>query len=235
MIRLVFILLFLLAGVCMRAQETLIPINEETVSIEEYDREIKRLLVPADTEFGMICRPSFEVESSLTYDSVAHALVYIEADASIWSRRFHQVTRYQEKEGEKEVTWKHQKPTSYHAPGTKIYLLPIRDEMAGTMRLLWKAAIDQAKFPKKEIKEWKTEDGEVIIVEFEDIVLDGTGWEYFINGKRAKVQGADKGGKGKVGSLINLCIELREAVRKRDSQKMEALYPKVDSLYRKFE
>lgn len=96
--RLGFILLFLLTGVSMRAQETLIPINEETVSIEEYDREIERLLVPADTEFGMICRPSFEVESSLTYDSVAHALVFIEADASIWSRRFHQVTRYQERE-----------------------------------------------------------------------------------------------------------------------------------------
>ena len=103
------------------------------------------------------------------------------------------------------------------------------------MKRLWKVAINQAKFPKKEIKEWKTEDGEVLIVEIENIVLDGTGWEYFINGKRAKIQGDDKGGKGKVGSLINLCIEQREVVRERDSQKLESLYPKVDSLYQVFE
>ncbi|MBQ4622835.1 MAG: hypothetical protein IJB28_09320 [Bacteroidaceae bacterium] len=227
--KLVFILLILLAGIGAEAQETLIPINEETVSIEEYDREIERLLVPANTEFGMNCIPSFDVESSLTYDSVTHALVYIEAETSIW-RRLQQATSYLEKN-----VWKNKVMTFYHAPGTKMYLLPIRDEMAQTMRRLWNAAIGQAKFPKKEIKEWKTEDGEVLIVEIENIVLDGTGWEYFVNGKRAKIQGDDKGGKGKVGSLINLCIELREAVRKNDAQKMESLYPKVDSLYQVFE
>lgn len=116
-----------------------------------------------------------------------------------------------------------------------MYFLPVREEMVQAMRGLWNVAIGQAKFPKKEIKEWKTEDGEILIVEFENIVLDGTGWEYFLNGKHARIQGDDKGGKGKVGSLINLSIELREAVRKNDPQKMEALYSKVDSLYRALE
>ena len=228
--KLVFILLALLAGIGAEAQETLIPINEETVSIEEYDREIERLLVPANTEFGMNCIPSFDVESSLTYDSVAHALVYIEAETSIW-RRLQQATSFLEKN-----VWKNKVMTFYHAPGTKMYLLPIRDEMAQTMRQLWNAAIGQAKFPPKRRIEAKTKNGETIIIDnIEDIVLDGTGWEYFINGKRAKIQGDDKGGKGKVGSLINLCIELREVVRERDSQKMESLYPKVDSLYQVFE
>lgn len=228
--KLVLILLTLLAGIGAEAQETLIPINEETVSIKGYDREIKRLLVPADTEFGMICTPSFDVESSLTYDSVAHALVYIEAETSIWSR-YHQATSFLDKN-----VWKSKEMTFYHAPGTKIYFLPIRDEMVQTMRGLWNAAIGQAKFPPKRRIKAKTKNGETIIIEdIEDIVLDGTGWEYFLSGKRAKVQGDDKGGKGKAGSLINLCIELREAVRENDPQKMEALYPKVDSLYRAFE
>ncbi|MBR4845350.1 MAG: hypothetical protein IKU98_02910, partial [Bacteroidaceae bacterium] len=86
----------------------------------------------------------------------------------------------------------------------------------------------------KEITEWKTEDGEVLIVEIENIVLDGTGWEYFANGKRAKIQGDNKGGKGKVGSLINLTIELRNAVRENDSQKCAALQSQIDSLYKEF-
>lgn len=66
--KLVFIFLALFAGIGAEAQETLIPINEETVSIKGYDREIERLLVPATAEFGMICLPSFDVESSLTYN-----------------------------------------------------------------------------------------------------------------------------------------------------------------------
>jgi hypothetical protein len=65
-------------------------------------------------------------------------------------------------------------------------------------------------------------------------ILDGTGWEYFFNGKRAKIQVGGEGSKGKVGSLINLCIELREAIRKNDPQKCAALHPRIDSLYKEF-
>ncbi len=220
--KLVFILLALLAGIGAEAQETLIPISKKerkiishSKELKLYDEEIKRLLIPAATEFGMICKPSFEFESSLTYDSEARALVYIEAETSIWHNSY-RARHYLEPISERESAWKTKKMTSYHAPGTNMYTLPISDEMAKSLKRLWKVAINQAK-------------------PMEQNILDGTGWEYFIGKKRAKIQVGGEGGKGKVGSLINLCIELREAVRKNDSQKMEALYPKVDSLYQVFE
>ena len=130
--------------------------------------------------------------------------------------------------------WKSQQTTFYRVPGTKMYMLPISDEMAQSLKRLWKVAINQAEFPEKERTKMKTEDGKVITVGIEEIVLDGTGWEYFFKGKRANFQGGNKGGKGKVGSLINLCIELREAVRKNDPQKCAALQPRIDSLYKEF-
>ena len=227
-----FILLFSFVGICVNAQEHLIPVDKKAKEVF-YDKEIKRLLIPDDTEFGMICKPSFEFESSLTYDSEAHALIYTEADTSIWSRTFEASHRL-ERIGESEFMWKSQQTTSYHAPGTKMYILPISDEMAQSLKQLWKVAINQAEFPEKVRTKMKTEDGKVITVEIEEIVLDGTGWEYFLNGKRANFQGGNKGGKGKVGSLINLCIELREAVRKNDPQKCAALQPQIDSLYKEF-
>ena len=227
-----FILLFSFVGICVNAQEHLLPVDKKAKETF-YDKEIKRLLIPDDTEFGMICKPSFEFESSLTYDSEAHALIYTEADTSIWSRTFEASHRL-ERIGESEFMWKSQQTTSYHAPGTKMYILPISDEMAQSLKQLWKVAINQAEFPEKVRTKMKTEDGKVITVEIEEIVLDGTGWEYFLNGKRANFQGGNKGGKGKVGSLINLCIELREAVRKNDPQKCAALQPQIDSLYKEF-
>ena len=231
--KLSFILLLSFIGIYMNAQEHLLPVDKKAKETF-YDKEIKRLLIPDDTEFGMICKPSFEFESSLTYDSEAHALIYIEADTSIWSRTFEASHRL-ERIGESEFMWKSQQITFYRVPGTKMYMLPISDEMAQSLKRLWKVAINQAEFPEKERTKMKTEDGKVITVEIEEIVLDGTGWEYFFKGKRANFQGGNKGGKGKVGSLINLCIELREAVRKNDPHKMEFLYPKVDSLYQVFE
>ena len=216
--KLVFILLALLAGIGAEAQETLIPISKKerkiishSKELKLYDEEIKRLLIPAATEFGMICKPSLSREFSLTYDPIAHALVYIEADESIWGGT--NTREYWDESLSKTVI---EEKTSYHAPGTNMYTLPISDEMAKSLKRLWKVAINQAKPMTQNI-------------------LDGTGWEYFIGKKRAKIQVGGEGGKGKVGSLINLCIELREAVRKNDPQKMESLYPKVDSLYQVFE
>ncbi|MBR5803179.1 MAG: hypothetical protein IKY31_02380 [Bacteroidaceae bacterium] len=230
--KLSFILLLSFIGIYMNAQEHLLPVDKKAKETF-YDKEIKRLLIPDDTEFGMICKPSFEFESSLTYDSEAHALIYIEADTSIWSRTY-QASHRLERISEREFMWKSQQTTSYHAPGTKMYILPISDEMAQSLKRLWKVAINQAEFPEKVRTKMKTEDGKVITVEIEEIVLDGTGWEYFFKGKRANFQGGNKGGKGKVGSLINLTIELRNAVRENDSQKCAALQSQIDSLYKEF-
>ena len=227
-----FILLLSFIGIYMNAQEHLLPVDKKAKETF-YDKEIKRLLIPDDTEFGMICKPSFEFESSLTYDSEARALVYIEADSSIWSRTY-QASHRLERIGEGVFMWKSQQITSYNAPSTKMYMLPISDEMAQSLKRLWKVAINQAEFPEKVRTKMKTEDGKVITVEIEEIVLDGTGWEYFFKGKRANFQGGNKGGKGKVGSLINLTIELRNAVRENDSQKCASLQSQVDSLYKEF-
>ena len=118
--KLSFILLLSFIGIYMNAQEHLLPVDKKAKETF-YDKEIKRLLIPDDTEFGMISKPSFEFESSLTYDSEAHALIYIEADTSIWSRTFEASHRL-ERIGESEFMWKSQQITFYRVPGTKMYM-----------------------------------------------------------------------------------------------------------------
>ena len=55
--------------------------NPQTVL---YDQEKTRLLMPQGAAFGVECIPSFSTEWTLTYDSVAHALVYREVEKSLW-------------------------------------------------------------------------------------------------------------------------------------------------------
>lgn len=162
----------------------------------------------------MICIPSLWCESSLTYNPKAHALVYIEADSCIWHNTYYSI-HHEEKISDKEFTWRENKLKQYHAPGTLMYVQPIPDEMAQDMKKLWKAAIKDAK-PRLQN------------------ILDGTGWEYFINGKRAEIQIGGDEEKGKVGDLINLTIELREAVRNHDAQRLETLHAKVKELKQMF-
>ena len=212
--KLIFILLLSFIGIYMNAQEHLLPVDKKAKETF-YDKEIKRLLIPDDTEFGMICKPSFEFESSLTYDSEARALVYIEADTSIYLRTF-RASHYLEQISEREFMWKSREITSYNAPGTRMYVLPSSAEMVQSLKRLWKvAAIGQDK-------------------PIEPLTFNGNAWEYFIGKKRGKIEVNEKGGKGKVRSLINLTIELRNAVRENDSQKCAALQSQIDSLYKEF-
>ena len=55
--------------------------NPQTVL---YDQEKTRLLMPQGAAFGVECIPSFSTEWTLTYDSVARALVYREVEKSLW-------------------------------------------------------------------------------------------------------------------------------------------------------
>ena len=55
--------------------------NPQTVL---YDQEKTRLLMPQGAAFGVECIPSFSTEWTLTYDSVARALVYREVGKSLW-------------------------------------------------------------------------------------------------------------------------------------------------------
>lgn len=209
------IVALLLSAFSAQAQDSLIPVKRvKDNSLIFYEKEISRLLIPSDTEFGMICIPSLWCESSLTYNPKAHALVYIEADTSIWHNTYYSI-HHEEKISDKEFTWRENKLKQYHAPGTLMYVQPIPDEMAQDMKKLWKAAIKDAK-PRQQN------------------ILDGTGWEYFINGKRAEIQIGGDEEKGKVGDLINLTIELRETVRNHDAQKLESLHTKAKELRQMF-
>ena len=75
----------------LAAQEKLIRIDSEDVAWQKKDpqflffnKEKARLLMPQNVAFGVECIPSFSPEWSLAYDSVAHTLVYNEAQKSIW-------------------------------------------------------------------------------------------------------------------------------------------------------
>ena len=83
--------LLIVIAMTISAQEKLIRIESEDVAWQKdnpqylfFNKEKARLLMPQGAAFGVECIPSFSPEWSLTYDSVAHALVYNEAQKSIW-------------------------------------------------------------------------------------------------------------------------------------------------------
>ena len=137
--------------------------NPQTVL---YDQEKTRLLMPQGAAFGVECIPSFSTEWTLTYDSVAHALVYLEVEKSLWHatyRALHKLKKY--KIYSKWVLRK--RPKDYVAPAVKTASLPVSADQAWMLRAVWTSAFHDA------------EDREVFI-------LDGTKWEFFIDGRRAK-------------------------------------------------
>ena len=82
------IVLFSLSGF---AQDRLIRVDSASIAWRQndltlslYDRELARLLVPKNSQFGVIRVPNIHSESSLTYDSVNHTLVYIKAFRNIY-------------------------------------------------------------------------------------------------------------------------------------------------------
>lgn len=83
--------LLVLVALAISAQDKLIRIDSEDIAWQKnnpqylfFNKEKAKLLMPQAAVFGVECIPSFSPEWSLTYDSVAHTLVYIEAQKSIW-------------------------------------------------------------------------------------------------------------------------------------------------------
>ena len=73
------------------AQDRLIRVDSESTNLRKnnsqramFESEKARLLMPQGAAFGVECIPSFSPEWTLTYDSLAHALVYKIAEKSIW-------------------------------------------------------------------------------------------------------------------------------------------------------
>ena len=87
----ILISLLTVISLSMTAQEKLIRIDSEDIAWQKdnpqylfFNKEMARLLMPQGAAFGVECIPSFSPEWSLSYDSVAHALIYNEAQKSIW-------------------------------------------------------------------------------------------------------------------------------------------------------
>ena len=193
-----------LASLTSLAQDKLIRVADKSTSWRKekpkttlFDSEIARLLMPQGAAFGVECIPSFSPEWTLTYDSVAHSLVYREAQTSIWHTTF-QATHKKKKIGEKRYKWVSRKrPKDYVAPEVKTFTMAVSDDQMAMLRAVWKTAI------------YGAEDREVFII-------DGVKWEYFIDGRRAKSH-RDKN------VLVAFTEELRKAVRSDDVNRKDSL------------
>ena len=162
-----------------------------------FDREKARLLMPQGAAFGVECIPSFSPEWALTYDSLAHALVYKIAENSIW------YSTYRAMHKNKKVSKNHSKsvprkrPKNYVAPTAKTYSLAVTPEQVQQLRTLWRTAVNTA------------EDREIFI-------LDGTKWEYFIDGKLAKSHREKN-------VLVKFTNEMSEAVKAGNADRKDSL------------
>ena len=196
--------LFTLVTLTMAAQGRLIRIDSEDETWWKNSRqmtfarnELTRLLMPKDVEFGVVCLPSFSPEWALSYDSTTHTLVCRKADKSIWQTTYKALHKLKkvDKKHSKWVPRKH--PKDYVAPNVQAYSLAITDEQVQMLKAIWTTAVGNA---EKKM----------------DATLDGTSWEYFIDGQRAKARREDN-------ALVRFTNELADAVRTGDASRKDTL------------
>ena len=196
--------LFTLVTLTMAAQGRLIRIDSEderwwknSQQMTFARNELTRLLMPKDVEFGVVCKPSFSPEWALSYDSTAHTLVYRKAEKSIWQTTYKALHKLKkiDKIHSKWVPRKH--PKDYVAPNVQAYSLVITDEQVQMLKTIWTTAVGNA---EKKM----------------DATLDGTSWEYFIDGQRAKARKEDN-------ALVKFTNELADAVRTGNASRKDTL------------
>lgn len=108
-----------------------------------YKREKARLMSLENMSFGIGCEPSLSNEWVLYYDSVAHTLVYKEADKNIWQATRRAVLK--ERKGGKEKTTKwvpRRHPKRCKGIRVKRYSMPITDEQAQGLNAMWTEVVD---------------------------------------------------------------------------------------------
>lgn len=196
-------ILFAFIAMTIVAQDKLIRVDSTSTAWRKdnpqmmlNEQEKIRLLMPQGAAFGVECVPSFSPEWMLTYDSVAHSLVYKIAEKSIWHATY-KAMHERKGDGNNQKWVLRDSPKDYEAPSVKTYTLVITPEQVQMLRAIWKTAVYQA------------EDKEVNI-------LDGVKWEYFIDGRRAKTH-RDKN------VLVKFTNELVEAVRNSDASRKDSL------------
>ena len=205
--------LFAFVSLTMAAQEKLIRIASEDVAWQKKDpqflffnKEKARLLMPQNVAFGVECIPSFSPEWSLAYDSVAHTLVYNEAQKSIWYSTYDAMHKENTKT-EKTSTWEivtyklRKKPKNYHAPDVKTYTLSINSEQVQMLKAIWSNAIGTSEPSEK-------------------LMMDGTTWIYFIGEQRAKARTGDNYNNY---SIVKLTDKLVEAIKAGDASLIDSL------------
>lgn len=184
-----------------QAQHKLIRVNSESVAGNRqtmFDKEKTRLLMPQGAAFGVECVPSFSPEWMLTYDSVTQALVYKIAEKSIWHATYRSMNKLK-KISKGHSKWVPRKrPKNYEAPDVKTYSLSVTPEQTQKLRAIWRTAVGAA------------EDRKVFL-------LDGTKWEYFIDGRRAKSH-------SKKNVLVKFTNELAEAVETDNMSRKDSLF-----------
>ena len=163
-------ILFFLSGF---AQDRLVRVDSASIASRQkdlpsslYAKELNRLFVPQNSQFGVIRATTFQPESSLTYDSVEHKLVYTRAWSNVYQATSEATTRNKRK-GKSIIKVPRKRIHKYHAPGVFTYTLAINDEQARELRKKWTDAIQNAENK-------------------EDFVLDGTTWDFFIGNQRAE-------------------------------------------------
>ncbi|MBQ2181113.1 MAG: hypothetical protein II400_02595, partial [Bacteroidaceae bacterium] len=199
------IALLILVALPLAAQDRLIRVDGESKAwrkknsqVAMNDREKQRLLMPQGAAFGVECVPSFSPEWTLTYDSVAHSLVYKIAEKSIWYSTYHAWHKSKKIGNNVSRSVLRKRPKNYVAPDVKTYSLPITPTQVQNLRELWTTAVGTA------------EDREVHI-------LDGTKWEFFINGQLAKSHRAKN-------VLVKFTNELVETVRTGNVSRKDSLF-----------
>ena len=140
--------MLVLVTLTMAAQDRLIRMDSESKAWRKenpqvvlFDQEKTRLLMPQGASFGVECVPSFTPEWTLTYDSIAHALVYKIAEKSIWYSTYgawHKSKRVG-KNHSKSVLRK--RPKNYVAPESKTYVLAITPKQVQQLRAIWTTAV----------------------------------------------------------------------------------------------
>lgn len=201
--------LLAIVSLTMASQKKLIRIDSGDIALQKknrqvlfYNKEKARLLMPPNAAFGVECHPSFSAEWTLTYDSVAHALIYSEAQKSIWQSTYEAMHKTKIKKTEnweiiESVQRKH--PKGYVAPEIKTFSLTIDASLATMLKAMWTNAISTSE-PKKDNM----------------IVVDGTTWVYFVGEQRAKARTEDY-------SIVKLTNKLVEAIKAKDVRRCDSL------------
>ena len=207
--RQIIIILLALIGVSGVAQNKLVKLlrvdsasvawRKDRPQTAFFDKEKTRLLMPEGAALGVACIPSFSPEWMLTYDSISQSLVYREAEENIHAKTFRAWYKSKKIWGKRHhYRWVQRKrPKHYEAPAVKSYSIAVTPNQAEMLRAIWTSVVGSA-------------------VEGEVYMMDGTKWEYFINGKRAKSYSEQN-------LSVKFANELKEAVRNGDTGNINSL------------